>query len=446
MREKTARRTAWELLLKTEQDGAFSNLALDAALTKANLEQRDKSFVSALYYGVLERKITLDFVVSSYSDRPVNKISIDILCVLRLGLYQLLYMNTVPDSAAVNESVKLTENIGKKSAKGFVNAVLRHFIRDGKKISYPDREQKNVSFLSVYYSCPEWLVKQWLNDYGLSRTEQILSASLGRPPVTLRVNTIKISSAKLLQKLTLEGASVKPHPLISECIIFLGGCSIEMLPSYREGFFFVQDIASQLCCKVLAPQNGESILDVCAAPGGKSFSCALMMNNMGKIISCDLYPKRTRLVEQGADRLGLSVIQTAVANAKEFHEAFTGADRVLCDVPCSGLGVIRRKPEIKYKAPEELKELPDIQYQILCNASIYVRSGGTLLYSTCSLSKQENEQVVLRFLNEHREFAAKPFSLPDSIAEGYETGIATLFPQPDGSDGFFIALLQKQKS
>lgn len=242
MREKTARRTAWELLLKTEQDGAFSNLALDAALTKANLEQRDKSFVSALYYGVLERKITLDFVVSSYSDRPVNKISIDILCVLRLGLYQLLYMNTVPDSAAVNESVKLTENIGKKSAKGFVNAVLRHFIRDGKKISYPDREQKNVSFLSVYYSCPEWLVKQWLNDYGLSRTEQILSASLGRPPVTLRVNTIKISSAKLLQKLTLEGASVKPHPLISECIIFLGGCSIEMLPSYREGLFFVQDI------------------------------------------------------------------------------------------------------------------------------------------------------------------------------------------------------------
>lgn len=443
MPDRTARRTALELLLKTEQKGAFSNLALDAALSGMTLEQRDKSFISALYYGVLERRITLDYVVSAYSDRPVAKISADILCILRMGLYQLVYMDAIPDSAAVNESVKLVEQVGKKSAKGFVNAVLRHFIRDGKKIHFPDKETSPSEYLSVFYSCPEWLVRQWLDDYGQLRTNQILSASLGRPPVTLRVNTIKITTEELLQRLEKEGANVRLHPTISDCIVFCGGGSVEAFPSYQDGLFFVQDIASQLCCRVLAPQKGERLLDICAAPGGKSFSCALLMENDGELLACDLYPKRLKLLEDGAKRLGLSIIRTVAANGMEHHEELAGADKVLCDVPCSGLGVIRRKPEIKYKSPSELDRLPEIQYRILCNASGYVRAGGSLLYSTCALSKRENENVVLRFLKEHHEFQAKPFSLSSVFSDGAERGMATLFPEPNGSDGFFIALLQR---
>ncbi len=444
MTEKNARQTALELLLKSERNGVFSNLALDAALSQSRLEQRDKSFVSALYYGVLERKLTLDFIISRYSDLPVPKISADILCILRMGLYQLLYMDAVPDSAAVNESVKLVDTVRKKSAKGFVNAVLRHFVRDGKKIAYPDKQQSLVSYLSVAYSCPEWLVAQWLADYGQERTEQILSASLGRPPITLRVNTVNTTAEALCRQLSEEKVSATIHPTLPDCLVLSKSGDIEGLAAYRDGLFHVQDIASQLCCLALDPQEGEYVLDVCAAPGGKTFTTAMLMKNKGRLIACDLYPKRTKLVENGAVRLGISVIEAIPANANEFHPEFCGADRVLCDVPCAGLGVIRRKPEIKYKNPEELDRLPEIQYNILCNASRYVKPGGTLLYSTCSLSKKENEQIAERFLRKHTEFVQKPFPPAFQAVCRAEGGMLTLFPQADGSDGFFIALFQNR--
>lgn len=444
MAEQTARELGLELLLKSEQSGAFSNLALDSALSKSRFEQRDKNFVSALYYGVLERKLTLDFILSHYSKLPLSKLSVDVLNILRIGLYQLLYMDAVPDSAAVNESVKLVEKVRKKSAKGFVNAILRQFLRDQKRIPYPDRSQSLVSFLSIQYSCPEWLVAQWLEDYGEEHIEQILSTSLGRPPITLRVNTTKTTAEALRQALLKEKIIAEIHPVLSDALIWKGSGEIEQMSAYQQGLFHVQDIASQLCCMALAPRPGEYLLDVCSAPGGKAFTLAMMMENKGKLVACDLYPKRTKLIENGASRLGLTMIQAIPANANEFHPEFCGADRVLCDVPCAGLGVIRRKPEIKYKKPEELDRLPEIQYNILCNASRYLKKGGQLIYSTCSLSKKENEQVVARFLGDHAEFSSAPF--PAAFLDGYggESGMVTLFPQADGSDGFFIALLKKQ--
>lgn len=438
---ETARQTALNLLIKAEKGQAYSNLALNAALSQSQLSAQDRSFVTALFYGVLERKITLDYVIQQYSNLKLNKISFDILSVLRMGIYQLAFMDAIPDSAAVNESVMLAEYCRKKSAKGFVNAVLRSFVRDNKQIVYPD-VQNLIAYYSVRYSCPEWLVKKWISEYGAEQTEQILVNSLGRPPVTIRVNTLKITAESLLQQLREENVKAKLHSMVQNCIIIEKSGDIERLSSYQQGLFFVQDIASQLCCLALAPQKGEHVLDLCAAPGGKSFTTALLMENTGLVESFDLYPKRTRLIDTGAERLGIGIIQVSTANANQFLPELVGSDRVLCDVPCAGLGVIRRKPEIKYKQPEDLKRLPEIQYSILQNASRYPKCGGVLLYSTCSLSLEENNQVAERFLAEHKNYRLMPMT-DTGYSEIDGNGMVTLFPDKNGSDGFFFARFQR---
>ena len=441
---ETARQTALNLLIKAEKGQAYSNLALNAALSQSQLSAQDRSLVTALFYGVLERKITLDYVIQQYSNLKLNKISFDILSVLRMGVYQLAFMDAIPDSAAVNESVMLAEYCRKKSAKGFVNAVLRSFVRDHNQIAYPD--SSNLSFCySVRYSCPEWLVEKWISEYGAEQTEQILAHSLGRPPVTVRVNTLKVTSEVLLQRLRDEKVTARLHPTVQNCITIEKSGDIEGLLSYQQGLFYVQDIASQLCCLALAPQKGERILDLCAAPGGKSFTTALLMENSGTIESFDLYPKRTHLIETGAKRLGISNMKVRTANANQFLPELIGADRVLCDLPCAGLGVIRRKPEIKYKQPEDLKRLPEIQYSILQNASRYLKCGGVLLYSTCSLSIEENEKVAERFLEENKNYRLMPIS-DTGYPEIDGKGMVTLFPDKNGSDGFFFARFQRISS
>ena len=438
---ETARQTALNLLIKAEKGQAYSNLALNAALSQSQLSAQDRSLVTALFYGVLERKITLDYVIKHYSNLKLNKISFDILSVLRMGIYQLTFMDAIPDSAAVNESVMLAEYCRKKSAKGFVNAVLRSFVRDDKQIVYPD-VQNLIAYYSVRYSCPEWLVEKWISEYGAEQTEQILAHSLGRPPVTIRVNTLKITAEALLRQLAEEKVKARLHPMVQNCIVIDKSGDIERLPSYQQGLFYVQDIASQLCCLALAPQKGERVLDLCAAPGGKSFTTALLMENTGSVESFDLYPKRTRLIETGAERLGLDIIQVSTSNANQFLPELVGADRVLCDVPCAGLGVIRRKPEIKYKQPEDLKRLPEVQYSILQNASRYPKCGGVLLYSTCSLSLEENNKVAERFLAENKNYRLMPIT-DTGYSEIDGNGMITLFPDKNGSDGFFFARFQR---
>lgn len=414
------RQSAYKVLLKIQKNNSYSNLALDAELSSFDSSD-GKALVSALVYGTLERQITLDYVLSLYLKQPIQKLKNEVLVALRLGAYQILFMDKIPSFAAVNESVKIVKNSHFSFASGLVNSVLRKVAQNG--ITYPETE--DVIFdLSIKYSCPKALTEHYFNDYGMDNTVGILSTSLGAAPVTARVNTVKVSADKLITLLKNEGVNAQK---ISETALNLLDCGcFESLSAYREGLFHIEDLASQKCCEILGAKENETVIDVCAAPGGKTFTIAEMMNNKGRVLSFDLYEKRVGLINKGADRLGLSIVSAGVSDATLFNEKMPIADRVLCDVPCSGLGIIRRKPEIKFKNLNEFDFLTQMQYNILIVSSKYLKSGGTLVYSTCTLNKKENEENCNRFLEEHKEFSL-------------DMDYLTLFPHINNSDGFFTA-------
>ncbi|MEG0692729.1 MAG: 16S rRNA (cytosine(967)-C(5))-methyltransferase RsmB [Oscillospiraceae bacterium] len=440
---KTSRQSAYDTLLSVCKDKAYSNIALDKTLTEAKLESKDKSFATVLFYGVLERKITLDYILSKYSKKPVNKLDKEVLVILEMGIYQLLYMDSVPDSAAVDECVKLVAYARKASAKPFVNAVLRGFIRDKKEFELPNIKSDKLFHYSVKYSCPKWLFSQWEKQYDLDTAIKLSKASLERAPLTVRVNTLKTTTEKLIVYLANRGVKATEHSYLENCLLLEETGSIEKLPQYRQGLFYVQDAASQLCVKALNPIPNQIVLDICSAPGSKSFTIAQYMQNEGELYSFDLYEHKLKLIKDSAKRLGITIIQTALQDGAIKNDSIKMADRVLCDVPCSGLGIIRRKPEIKYKNEEDFKGLPEIQYNILKNAASYVKSGGCLVYSTCTTNKKENEEVVNRFLSENNSF--KPLQLAKNISkiENNNNSMITLLPHINECDGFFIALFEK---
>ena len=432
---KSSRQTAFEILLKIQQDNAYSNITVDSLLSGSALDARDKSFVSALVYGVIERMITIDYQLNSYLTQPLKKLKPQVLVILRLGVYQLLFMDKVPESAAVNESVKLTKSNKCAFASSLVNAVLRKCAKNG--LVLPD--EKSPEFLSVKYSCPLWLINKWKNEYGKEDTLLLLQSFCGKAESVIRVNTIRTTSEKLIKVLSDEGVEAVEGNIKDSLIISLSGNSVSHLKSFQEGLFLVQDTASQICVKALGAKENETVFDLCSAPGGKSFTTAQHMNNKGKILSFDLYEHRVKLINDGAKRLGIDIIEAKTGDAAVFVEMIGCADRVLCDVPCSGFGIIRRKPEIKYKDERSFDELPDIQYKIFANASRYVKSGGRIIYSTCTLNKKENEDVCERFLREHKEFRVV------SVLEEFgESSFVTLMPHKNNSDGFFIASFEKE--
>ncbi|MCD7824340.1 MAG: 16S rRNA (cytosine(967)-C(5))-methyltransferase RsmB [Oscillospiraceae bacterium] len=425
---QTPREICLGLLVKVEKNSSFSSVALDNTLSKySGLSDVDRRFISALYYGVIERRITLDAVIAKYSNRPIDKLNLEVREILRMGIYQLLYMDSVPDNAAVDESVKLAK-INNQSASGFVNAILRSFIRDGKKLP--------GSNLSLEYSCPQWLVDMWLRDYGEEIAISILKSSLGRPPTTVRFNTCKFEIADILSELALDGIEAVPNEVIKDCYNLKNCGSAEKLSAYKRGMFHVQDASCQLCATELGAKEGETVLDVCSAPGGKSFTVAEIMNDMGRILAFDLHANRAKLITDGAKRLGLCTISAGTNNAKVYKSELPMADRVLCDVPCSGLGVIGRKPEIKYNysCEDDLKQFPIVQYEILKTSSQYVRPGGTLLYSTCTLNRAENDLIAEKFLKENPSFEGCKLSCFGDYK-------ATITPASCqfGGDGFFMA-------
>lgn len=428
------RQIALEALLKTTKDGAYSNLTLDAVLSKSDLDTRDKSFVSNLFYGVIERQLTIDYQLSLYLSKPLKKLKPEVLAILRLGAYQILFMDKVPDSAAVNESIKLSKKNGASFASGLINAVLRKVSVAG--VVLPD-EGKTQEYLSVKYSCPLWLVKKWINEYGADDTAAFLQASLGSAETYIRVNNTKISADELI--FILENENVDCEKTYNENTLKIGlkGQDIENLESFRNGYYHVQDMASQLCAKALGAKEGDIVFDLCSAPGGKAYTVAESMNDKGKVLCFDIYENRVNLILKGAERLGLSSIEGRVGDASVFNADLGLADKVLCDVPCSGLGIIRRKPEIKYKSEEELADLPAIQYSIIANASKYVKNGGRLVYSTCTLSKAENEDIVAEFLKNHSNFKAA------QVFENSSSTNMTLMPHKNESDGFFIACFER---
>lgn len=433
------RLTVVKMLMKMESSEAYSNLLLDHAFNEAELSDRDKAFAAALFYGVLERRLTLDHVIRTNSKIAFEKLDKAAVQILRTGLYQLLYMPSVPESAAVNESVKMCKKLKCFSAQGFVNGMLRSFIRSGKKISYlgisPEKR------LSVEYSCPEWLTEKFISEYGMDFAVRALKASVGKPPVYARVNILRTTTDKVIAELAKHRIKAAPYPGLVNCIRLEKAGDIEKCAPFRQGLFHVQDISSQLCCLTLRPVVNETVLDVCAAPGGKSFTLAELMGNNGKLYSMDLHDMRVGLIEDGAARLGIKIITAMQNDASKFNGALPQADRVLCDVPCSGFGVIRRKPEIKYKPPEEFAGLPEIQYQILETSARYVKSGGTLVYSTCTLSRAENDDVADRFAAAHPEFMPIVQPVPLSASGDYKR---TYCPDENGGDGFFTASFRRK--
>ncbi|MBC8570913.1 16S rRNA (cytosine(967)-C(5))-methyltransferase RsmB [Zongyangia hominis] len=443
----TARMLTAKALIKMERAKSYSNLTLDRLLSQSGLSSQDRAFAAALFYGVLERMLTLDAVIASRAKTPLPQMRPEVRAILRCGLYQLLYMDTVPESAAVNESVALAKAMGQGRAAGFVNALLRGFIREGKPLPLPDRGKDPVGYLSVAYASPRWLIKLWNKSYGEDKCEGLLRSSLGRPPLYARANTQKLTAEALAARLHEAGVGARALPHVPGALQLEGVGEVRELDAFKEGLFHIQDLSSQLCAMALAPKPGERVYDLCAAPGGKTFTLAQLMEDAGNLTAFDIHPHKVALIEDGAKRLGLRSVRAALGDASVYDEALPQADRVLCDVPCSGLGIIRRKPEIKYKRPEELSALPDIQYKILQNAANYVKAGGILLYSTCALSPAENEENVRRFLSEHPDFS--PQALPevfDRLFPGRaQAHQLTIFPEDIGSDGFFLATLRKER-
>ena len=435
-----ARTLAFRSLSKIFREKSYSNITIAGALRSSDLSGADKSFFTALVYGVLERKVTLDYNLSRYLQQPIGKLNPKVYTALLLGAYQVLFMEKVPSHAAVNETVRLVKKNGAGFAAGLVNAVLHKLAQNG--VCYPDPPARELpedgalteaewQYLSVYYSVPEPLLKRFVSSYGLSKTTGLLEDALGPRPLTVRVNTTRTSAEALKKRLSEEGVNSEAHPFAEDALMLEDPGDLSALPSFREGLFHVQDAASQLCCKALDPQPGETVFDVCAAPGGKSCTLAERMENNGVLKAFDLYESRVGLIRENASRLGLSIVSAEAFDATKYDPSRGLADRILCDVPCSGTGDIGRKPEVRFKDPGLVDNLSPLQYDILNITEQYLKAGGTLVYSTCALDPAENEDVVARFLSEHPDFVCREQK--------------TCFPQDWMSDGFFYAVLEKER-
>ena len=429
----TARQTAHKILIKTENTKGYSNISLDHALEASTLSAADKGLTSALVYGVIERRITLDYIIAGLSSRDIRNIDKETLTALRLGIYQLRFMDRIPPHAAINETVSLCS----RKSSGFVNAILRSYTRLTAPIELPSKERDTVRYLSVAYSVCEPLAKKLLGVFGVERAESLLAASFDVPKTTLRVNTLKTTREALLER--IEGAEPTD---ISPVGLRTDG-AVRELYGFEEGLFFVQDEASQICVGALGAKRGELVLDVCACPGSKSFGAAIDMQNSGEVRSFDLHKSKLSLISGGASRLGVDIISVAEGDARHFAPELEGAaDRVLCDVPCSGFGVLAKKPELRYKDPAESAPLPDIQLAILKNCSRYVKAGGVLVYSTCTIFPEENEENIKRFLESEPSFSLDGFEF-GTLRQGKET--LSLYPDTHHTDGFFVARMIKKK-
>lgn len=434
------RRAALDILERCRKEGAWSAAALDGAVDRYGLDQRDAALASRLCLGVLQNSLYCDHYIELFSARHADTIQPQLLNILRLGLYQLFFMDRIPARAAVNECVSLCREIGMERASGLVNAVLRRASENRDRL--PPVPGEGAEYLSIRYSHPLWLVKRLLSEQDYSFTEAFLAANNKEPGLTIQVNTNRISPEDFKRALQRAEISFEEWPELPGCLQLEGG-SVTALPGYEDGLFYVQDCAARIAVEAAAPEPGMRVLDVCAAPGGKSFACALRMKDRGSIISCDIHEKKLDRIRSGAQRLGLQCITARAGDARIPVDEWTGAfDLVIADVPCSGFGVIRKHPEIRYKTENEINRLPAIQRDILQTASEYVRPGGSLLYSTCTVLNAENRDNILAFLEQNPQFECQVFSVGQLKADG---GMYAFWPQRDGTDGFFAAKLRRKE-
>ena len=438
-----AREVALLTLNACERQGGWSDGALKKQIASAGLDSRDAGLATQLCFGVLQNRVLLDFYLSKYSSIPLKRLEGKVLQALRIGLYQMLFLTRVPNSAAVDRAVALTRAHCKNPrAPGMVNAILRNLERNLDRLpTIPEGDP--AAYYATLYSHPVWLVEELLEQLGSEGTAAFLQADNSQPPITAMVNTVKTDLQGLAQALQAEKVGLEPHPWLDGCVVLSRSGNLEERKAFQEGLFYVQDPASRLAVLALDPEPGMKVLDVCAAPGGQSFAAAIRMEDRGEIWSCDLHPHKKNLIQKGAERLGLTSIRARTADGKVRIPEWEGVfDRVLVDAPCSGLGVIRKKPDIRYKDPAPLAGLPQVQGTILDNAAGYVKPGGVLVYSTCTILDRENRGVTDAFLAAHPEFRRESFLLPGPAGEIPE-GQITLWPQVHGTDGFYICKLRK---
>ena len=434
-----ARETALNALIACRKEGAWSNGVLKEYIQRDRLDARDAGLATRLCYGVLQNQGKLDFYLKQLLTGKLKDLHPVVRDILHLGLYQIYELDKIPDSAAVNESVALAKKYNKNpKAASLVNGVLRNAVRTKGQLKEP------VSYAEKY-SHPDALISLLKQNLPKGKLEPMLKADNEAPETVVQVNTLKTTTELLQKMLEEQGVSARPHSWMSECLVLSGTGNLEQLPAFREGLFYVQDPASKLsvlCARL--PKAEINVLDCCSAPGGKSFAAAIAMGGQGSITSCDVHAHKTGLIQNGADRLGLANITVKQQDATVFVPEWENAmDAVLCDAPCSGLGIIRKKPDIRYKNLKELEDLPALQLAILSNQANYVKPGGVLLYSTCTVLRRENEDVVRAFLETRGDFYTEPLELPEVFPKN-ESGMLTLIPGEYDTDGFFICRLRRK--
>ncbi|MNB81636.1 Ribosomal RNA small subunit methyltransferase B [compost metagenome] len=445
----SARVVALDVLVRVEQEGAYSNLLLNSSLQKSGLSREDTGLATELVYGTLSRLITLDYVLDDFVSKGIAKLTPWVRSLLRLSLYQIMYLDRIPPHAAVNEAVNIAKKRGHQGISGMVNGVLRSVLRAG-ELPVLKKGLNEAQRISILYSHPLWMVERWEAEYGIAAAEAMCSANNEPPAVSVRVNTTMISRDKLLVQMLEAGLNASPSSLSPYGIVVKGAGNLALSSWYKDGYLSVQDESSMLVAEAVAPEPGMRVLDCCAAPGGKSAHMGELMKDDGYIYANDLHAHKARLISEQAVRLGLDCITTGHADALELADELTAEsfDRVLLDAPCSGLGVIRRKPDLKWrKQPEDVDSIAGLQSELLQSVSALVKPGGVLVYSTCTTEQAENSAIVAAFLERNPDFVPVSFSSPvwertkdTALAAG--EGIQ-LLPQHYGSDGFYIARLQR---
>ena len=435
-----AREIAYKVLLDIEKNKNYSNMAINKHFKDVKMSNQDRGLATEIIYGVIENKYYIDYMIDKLSKVKTNKMEIYVKTLLRMGIYQIMFLNSISDYAAVNETVNLAK---KKNSKvsGFINGILRNVIRQKEEIGKV-KTKDDVDYLSIKYSYDKWMIRNWMIHFGKEFTEKLLEANNERPNIYLRTNTLKITRDELIKKLEKQNIKAEKVNVVEEAIKVEHLKDIENNSLYKEGLFTVQDVSSMLVGKVMNPKENSLVLDVCSAPGGKTTHMATLMNNTGQVVSRDIYDHKLKLIKAASKRLGLTNVDVEEFDGMKLDRESIGKfDYVLADVPCSGLGIIRRKPEIKYKEKEEFRQLPPIQKKILENASKYVKVGGTLIYSTCTIQDSENIDVVNEFLQKNKNFELVPIKEVNVDLENQEKGYMKIYPNVHNMDGFFISKL-----
>jgi 16S rRNA (cytosine967-C5)-methyltransferase len=445
-----AREAALKIIYRALEEGGYSNVLLDHSISSGKYSPEDRALITVLVYGVLENKIYLDWIINRYSKIKEDKIDPWVYNILRLSVFQIKFLDRVPGFAAVNEGVKLSKKYGGKSSAGFVNGMLRNIIRNPGKAEIPPRGKNPEKFISLKYSHPLWMVEDWVRAFGPDFTEELCKANNRRPDLVLRTNTLRITREELINRLKDEGVNARPGRYSGVSVIVGDGFFPGESRAFREGLFYVQDESSMLAVEVLAPQKGQLMIDVCSAPGGKCTYAAQIMGDEGRIIARDINEKKRGIIEENCARMGTKSVEVQTFDARKLDKSLIGkADKVLVDVPCSGLGIIRRKPDIKWKKEREhYTALSKIQRKILENASRYLKPGGELVYSTCTIMPQENLEVASAFVKNNPQFAFEDITprLPLELrSDSCKKGYLQLFPNVHGTDGFFICKVKKIK-